>query len=401
MSNAFNFFITNGTTTCTNTAPGLCNTGCQPYTSGGGTNPVCPTGFKCKDGSAWPQTYRASSQRALPSALNNPVATVVQNMMIDIMTYGPLTVGFDVYQNFFSYNVATDVYNQSSGSYLGGHAVKIIGWGSTSGGMPYWLIANSWNVYWGSSGYFKFLRGSNLCGIENYATAVYTQGKPYKAARTIEENLEENVEEERRVGGDFEVLLPVNIPGGVVTHLDLESDFIINAANDAVNMMKELNPGMQASQPPVVQSAYTSVSAGVNYDMTMVVDGTVYHVLMFQNLQGVMSFTAPPTVVGSIAGGSAGLTGGDIAAIVVCSVFGAALVVAAGVYVATRNREDSGSLPGTVQEEGKPKEEGVAEEAEPGEGKRTGIPVMNPFSHIRRVKAGEHQSVTGRSNVQK
>ncbi|XP_039276821.1 cathepsin B-like cysteine proteinase 3 [Nilaparvata lugens] len=48
----------------------------------------------------------------------------------------------------------------------GGHAVKIIGWGSENG-VPYWLIANSWNDDWGENGYFRMLRGSNECEIES------------------------------------------------------------------------------------------------------------------------------------------------------------------------------------------------------------------------------------------
>lgn len=38
-----------------------------------------------------------------------------------------------------------------SGKYLGGHAVKVIGWGSENG-TPYWLVANSWNANWGLQG---------------------------------------------------------------------------------------------------------------------------------------------------------------------------------------------------------------------------------------------------------
>ena len=34
---------------------------------------------------------------------------------------------------------------------LGGHAIKILGWGSESG-TPYWLVANSWNPDWGDKG---------------------------------------------------------------------------------------------------------------------------------------------------------------------------------------------------------------------------------------------------------
>lgn len=48
---------------------------------------------------------------------------------------------------------------------MGGHAVKIIGWG-VENNTPYWLIANSWNEGWGENGLFKILRGSNHVGIE-------------------------------------------------------------------------------------------------------------------------------------------------------------------------------------------------------------------------------------------
>lgn len=57
------------------------------------------------------------------------------------------------------------VYKHISGSYQGNHAVKIIGWG-TENGVPYWLAANSWGSKWGLNGFFKILRGSNHCSIE-------------------------------------------------------------------------------------------------------------------------------------------------------------------------------------------------------------------------------------------
>ena len=43
------------------------------------------------------------------------------------------------------------VYQHVSGAELGGHAVKIIGWGEEEG-TPYWLVANSWNTDWGANG---------------------------------------------------------------------------------------------------------------------------------------------------------------------------------------------------------------------------------------------------------
>lgn len=59
-----------------------------------------------------------------------------------------------------------------TGSYLGGHAVKIIGWGTDEkSGLDYWLVANSWNDSWGENGFFRILRGVNECGIEAQVVA--------------------------------------------------------------------------------------------------------------------------------------------------------------------------------------------------------------------------------------
>lgn len=62
------------------------------------------------------------------------------------------------------------VYQHVTGKELGGHAIRILGWGEENG-TPYWLIANSWNSDWGDNGYFKILRGSDHCGIESSINA--------------------------------------------------------------------------------------------------------------------------------------------------------------------------------------------------------------------------------------
>lgn len=43
------------------------------------------------------------------------------------------------------------VYQRHSNVTLGGHAVRILGWGIETG-VPYWLVANSWNTDWGDKG---------------------------------------------------------------------------------------------------------------------------------------------------------------------------------------------------------------------------------------------------------
>ncbi|XP_052866048.1 cathepsin B-like [Anopheles cruzii] len=82
----------------------------------------------------------------------------------EIMTNGPVEAGFDVYEDVFLYK--SGVYRHVFGKQVGKHAVRIIGWGR-EGGLPYWLISNSYGEDWGNHGYFKMLRGTNHLGIES------------------------------------------------------------------------------------------------------------------------------------------------------------------------------------------------------------------------------------------
>lgn len=52
---------------------------------------------------------------------------------------------------------------------MGGHAVKLIGWG-VEYGVEYWLMVNSWGPTWGDNGLFKIRRGTNECGVDNSTT---------------------------------------------------------------------------------------------------------------------------------------------------------------------------------------------------------------------------------------
>ena len=116
-----------------------------------------------------------------------------------------------MYSDFLTY--AGGVYTHKTGTELGGHAIKIIGWGVTSDGTEYWEVSipfpfcaplclflsfpplplfaflylpcstsppphpissppalkavNSWNVQWGVDGGFLIARGTDECGIED------------------------------------------------------------------------------------------------------------------------------------------------------------------------------------------------------------------------------------------
>eukprot|EP00937_MAST-01D_sp_MAST-1D-sp2_P001174 g1174.t1 len=52
------------------------------------------------------------------------------------------------------------------------HGVLFVGYGTTSDGIDYWLMKNSWGKDWGEDGFFRILRGQNTCGVETFTTWV-------------------------------------------------------------------------------------------------------------------------------------------------------------------------------------------------------------------------------------
>jgi cathepsin B len=132
---------------------GLALDSCIPFSSGEGSVATCFT--KCVNGSDIVRT-KAKSVYPVPYT----------NMQTELQTNGPYEVGFTVYEDFMNY--VSGVYQHLSGGILGGHAVMVVGWG-VDGGLPYWIIQNSWGTNWGMEGFFEILRGADECGIEDDA----------------------------------------------------------------------------------------------------------------------------------------------------------------------------------------------------------------------------------------
>merc|ERR1712107_129041 len=114
--------------------------------------------------SSYPKAYSDDKQKASASYS----LSTVQGIQQDMMQYGSVTGAFTVYEDSPTYT--SGVYHHVSGSELGGHAIKIFGWG-TEDGEDYWLVANSWNDQWGDHGTFKIRCGVNECGIEGQVSA--------------------------------------------------------------------------------------------------------------------------------------------------------------------------------------------------------------------------------------
>jgi cathepsin B len=166
---AWSYFKTTGLVT-----GGNYNTkqGCEPYTikacdhhvNGslapcGAEEPTPTCTKKCIDG--YPTPF-AQDKHYGSSAYS--VRSDEKQIETEIFKNGPVEAAFTVYADFLPYK--SGVYKHVSGGVLGGHAVKILGWG-VEDSTPYWLVANSWNEDWGDKGYFKIQRGNNECGIES------------------------------------------------------------------------------------------------------------------------------------------------------------------------------------------------------------------------------------------
>ena len=73
----------------------------------------------------------------------------------ELMEHGPVEVSFYVFSDFISYR--SGVYVRTPGAYgpLGGHAVRLLGWGAEEqkdkGPVDYWLLANSYSPPLGGS----------------------------------------------------------------------------------------------------------------------------------------------------------------------------------------------------------------------------------------------------------
>jgi cathepsin B len=117
--------------------------------------PICPT--KCDANTSWPAPFDQDRVKFKQAYQVGSDDASIQN---EIMQHGSVTAQMNVYSDFLHYKGG--VYQAVGGEDLGGHAVRIYGFGEESG-KPFWLVANSWNRDWGVNGTFKILRGN--CGI--------------------------------------------------------------------------------------------------------------------------------------------------------------------------------------------------------------------------------------------
>ena len=149
---AWQYFVKTGTVTGNDYESTNTGKSCFPYQlpncdhHEGGPYPSCPTicgASECATPKCtktceanYPTDWAADKHHA-SSAYS--VSSNVAQIQAELMTYGSVTAAFTVYADFPTYT--SGVYSHVSGAELGGHAVKIVGWGTTAGGVDYWVVA--------------------------------------------------------------------------------------------------------------------------------------------------------------------------------------------------------------------------------------------------------------------
>lgn len=110
---------------------------CFKYT---GTNNVCTNA--CLN---WEDaTYRITGWHRASTT-----TVTVDDMKNALYSYGPFIAGMYVYNDFYSYR--SGIYSYASGSYVGAHAVLVVGFDDAQRAF---IVKNSWGSGWGEAGYF-------------------------------------------------------------------------------------------------------------------------------------------------------------------------------------------------------------------------------------------------------
>jgi len=109
-------------------------------------------------------------------------------MMTEIRDKGPIIVGFNAPQDLFWYS--DGVFHEEDTAVLlkdqvtkrpkhqhaffekTNHAVLALGWGKDlQTNRKYWIVQNTWGQEWGEEGYFKIVRGEDMCAFEAMSVA--------------------------------------------------------------------------------------------------------------------------------------------------------------------------------------------------------------------------------------
>jgi hypothetical protein len=133
----------------------------------------------CPDDKKEMISHRAEGYYYVPGAVSKDrrlIAGNEENIRRDIYHFGPCSTAMKIFQDFLDWD-GEGIYEWDGRSELldayVGHAVVLVGWGTSPEGQDYWIVRNSWGEDWGDKGYFKMKRGGNHCEIEENVFVCY------------------------------------------------------------------------------------------------------------------------------------------------------------------------------------------------------------------------------------
>jgi cathepsin B len=97
------------------------------------------------------------------------VANGPEGIKRDIFQNGPVIGYFPAYRDFLVYKSGIYRVQEGTSKFQGGHAIKLIGWGTSEDGEQYWIAENSWGNDWGMKGYAHIAMGQEELFLDQYA----------------------------------------------------------------------------------------------------------------------------------------------------------------------------------------------------------------------------------------
>jgi len=95
------------------------------------------------------------------------ILTTVPEMQKEIYENGPVVVSLTIMEDMYNYEGG--IYHHVSGEAVGGHAMRVVGWGhdESDSNNLFWICQNQWTDRWGEHGYMRIKQGQ--IGIDLWA----------------------------------------------------------------------------------------------------------------------------------------------------------------------------------------------------------------------------------------
>ena len=128
---------------------------CIPYAE---ARDICT--YRCYDGITKYDKYYCK-----PGSMY--IATTHDQIKRELVENGPMMMGLQIYEDFMNYEEG--VYKKTAGENIGGHAMKLVGYGEDPVEGLYWELQNQWTDEWGEEGFVRIKAGE--IGIDSVALA--------------------------------------------------------------------------------------------------------------------------------------------------------------------------------------------------------------------------------------